>query len=1352
MRRKSIRRYLKTAGYGAAAGVLAITLACASGDSPGGRGRDARVAEQVEDHLSRARAEMKAGNYDRAMSAVDKAYELDRDNREAIRLRQEILAQGGTQDTGGSATALAQADRLLKSGRYEEAAKGYREILAADPRNADAQEGLKRAQKQLSESREDEIKDIAKQADRAIDRGELEEAETLLAQAKELDATSSRVRDLERDLQRAADEREREAAKAADEARKRAEEAAAAARMEEQKRVEREAADAKRAAEEKKAAEAKAAEQEAARAEAAREAEVEARRAEAAAAAEKAAQEAAAKKATEEKMAADAMKVAEAKKAAEAEAARKAEAEAQAKKAEEMAAKEKAEAMAAAKKAEDEAAAKKASEMAAAKKAESKQATEVQEKPVEKEVVVAQATETAKSTADRADEAKMAEEKKAADAKKAAEEMKAEEKKRNEAAEERRDQAEEVFKAGRDIYEEKPLTLEKLEAARAKWEQAVELDPNFDQATVYLADTQAEYDRLTAKRDEAAGFEARDRAAEQKLDTLIRINTIQPTALPEFLRTIKLLSGIDFVLTGGVETRIEADFTDKPLREVLNSILLPIGLKWERKPGEDVVVITPDLRTQVFPVTPDQLNTVESLIGRGTLPELLWGQAEPAMQGQEIYTDSRQSVVVMTDSVRNLEKMRNLLGELRNQDPVGLVYQSFTIQEDKAQQIKALIDAMIRVNDDTPYNPERKLIIEAGELIIKDTPENIRRVEELLKDRDFLQRIYSGELAIATFNLTPILEIQDNPDLSRQFGETVRQQVETLLYAQEGRAKANSEGRRLWYDEATLQLTITDFPERITAVQQFIESLPQIERKRRTKIVPIYWATAAELASQIDTFLGGGSSDDESGAEGDEVVKTMRTEGEFEFRGAFFRVTAVNENDIDDENDDEVEIIARSGDESDEITIEEFRLENVLGGEFTIVAEDIRPGSTAGEGRAKLRFIYQGADGGGGGGGFDEGQGGGGGGNQQDEDEEDTVDEEPLLDIRVEPIENLNSLFISYTNATDLQEVEFWIETLDVPTLQVSMEVKFVEVIENKARELKSSLATGDLTQGLSLSDSVVRSRFAQNIDEFRNPFEPGVEGFSSGANLLKGTTVFDWVINNGETPISLQIQALEAQGIINVVNAPSVTVLNNETANFTITRQYYTTFVSGASNNTGGGGNTGGNTGGTTGGATGGATTGGGGTGGGSGGVFNQTLLQTGTSIDLVDNLEVTPTVTQAGNITLNPIDVVIRDFDTNLASLDFLFDPTAASVGGTVAPYSVVNNAGYGVLEKDIETSARIRDGGTVVLGGWKNERSQLLDSGVPILRDIPFVGKFLFNRMTQTNDRVTLLIFMTGSVVRD
>jgi type II secretory pathway component GspD/PulD (secretin) len=912
-------------------------------------------------------------------------------------------------------------------------------------------------------------------------------------------------------------------------------------------------------------------------------------------------------------------------------------------------------------------------------------------------------------------------------------------------------EADRIFREGLAIFEQRERSIANLEQARQLWTEALTVDPTFERARVYLENTAAEFAELVAEGQRSASFAAREADALARMRTLIPIQTSEPTPLRDLLNLIKPLSGIDFVIAGGVNARVEASFTDRPLNEVLDAILLPNGLRWERTPGSDVVIITPDLRTRIFPLTREGLAKAEGLLEDGTLQSLMYGPGgTPMMDGQRLFTDRRQDALVITDSQANIDKLEALLRGLRDRESVDLVFASYRIQEDKGPQIKALLEAILRRDDTAPFNPDRRLILEGRELIIRDTPENIREVERILNDREFLAKIYEDRLDVGTFNLTPILDIQDNPDLARRFGADVRQVVETLLYSQEGIAAAAAQGRRLWYDEATLQLTITDTPDRLNQVSQFIQSLPQIQRERRSKIRALNWASAADLVAEIRAFLGidtgatGGG-----GGRGNEVVRTVRQGQEFQFQGTFFRVVRIEENDSNDPNDDEVTVLARSNVQSDEITIAIFRAEEILNGEFTIVAEDIRPGNRPGDGRARLRVVFQplAAE----------------AGLQNFQVQQEVVQQEqraPTFDILIEPIINLNSVWIQYTDAAELAEVEFWIDRLDVPTLQVSMEVKFVEVIENKARQLKADFNITDLTEGFDLSDSVANGRFAQDVDEYNTPFEPFTEGLMS-ANLLKGASVTSWIINNGNSPISFTLRALEAQGIINIVNAPSLTVLNGETGNFSIGRSIVApgtsgTFRSGGQNSQdedeeeddeedddeeddeddgGGEGDT--------------ADV--------SRGPFTDTAQQFGSRggiIYMVDNLEVTPIVTQAGNITLSPIDVIIQDFENNAGSMDILFNQSRGASTPTSIPFqrAVFNVGGYTILEKDISTHARIRDGGTVVLGGWKNERTEKLDSQTPVLGDIPYVGKLLFSRMQETQDRVTLLIFLTGAVVRD
>src|SRR5690606_15752473 len=399
----------------------------------------------------------------------------------------------------------------------------------------------------------------------------------------------------------------------------------------------------------------------------------------------------------------------------------------------------------------------------------------------------------------------------------------------------------------------------------------------------------------------------------------IPIQTSEPTPLRDLLNLIKPLSGIDFVIAGGVQARVEASFTDRPLHEVLDAILIPNGLTWERQPGTDVVVIRPDLRTRIFPLTRETLSKVEGLLEDNTLQGLMYGPGgAPLIDGQRLYTDRRQDALVITDSQANIDKLESLLRGLRERESVDLVFASYTIQEEKGPQIKALLEAILRRDDAAPYNPDRKLILEGRELIVRDTPENSREVERILSDRNFLAKIYDEKLDVGTYNLTPILDIQDNPDLARRFGAVVRQVVETLLYSQSGISAAAAEGRRLWYDEATLQLTITDTPDRLQQVSDFIQNLPQIQRERRSKIRALNWANAADLVAEIRSFLGIETGPfGAGGGGGNEVVRTVRRGQEFEFQGAFFRVVRVEANDTDDPDSAEVTVLVRSNVQSD---------------------------------------------------------------------------------------------------------------------------------------------------------------------------------------------------------------------------------------------------------------------------------------------------------------------------------------------------------------------------------------------------------------------------------------------------
>jgi general secretion pathway protein D len=70
--------------------------------------------------------------------------------------------------------------------------------------------------------------------------------------------------------------------------------------------------------------------------------------------------------------------------------------------------------------------------------------------------------------------------------------------------------------------------------------------------------------------------------------------------------------------------------------------------------------------------------------------------------------------------------------------------------------------------------------------------------------------------------------------------------------------------------------------------------------------------------------------------------------------------------------------------------------------------------------------------------------------------------------------------------------------------------------------------------------------------------------------------------------------------------------------------------------------------------------------------------------------------------------------------------------------------------ITTREASTRAIVRDGQTVVIGGLIGTSTELINSGVPLLKDIPLLG-YLFKRQTTSKNRTELAIFITPYIVR-
>ncbi len=111
-----------------------------------------------------------------------------------------------------------------------------------------------------------------------------------------------------------------------------------------------------------------------------------------------------------------------------------------------------------------------------------------------------------------------------------------------------------------------------------------------------------------------------------------------------------------------------------------------------------------------------------------------------------------------------------------------------------------------------------------------------------------------------------------------------------------------------------------------------------------------------------------------------------------------------------------------------------------------------------------------------------------------------------------------------------------------------------------------------------------------------------------------------------------------------------------------------------------------------------------------------------------IATTLQVTPRVNNAGYIVMD----IVQTID---------------DLGGTV------QQAGFTqpiINTRVARTSVMVKDGQTVVIGGFMRDRLQEVETGIPILKDLPLLGP-LFRRTEKTKDRTELMVFLTPRIVR-
>lgn len=122
--------------------------------------------------------------------------------------------------------------------------------------------------------------------------------------------------------------------------------------------------------------------------------------------------------------------------------------------------------------------------------------------------------------------------------------------------------------------------------------------------------------------------------------------------------------------------------------------------------------------------------------------------------------------------------------------------------------------------------------------------------------------------------------------------------------------------------------------------------------------------------------------------------------------------------------------------------------------------------------------------------------------------------------------------------------------------------------------------------------------------------------------------------------------------------------------------------------------------------------------------------VSDTGTDVTF-ENAELKLSVTPE----INPDGSILLEIDASNSSV------------GTVVP--TATGDAVSIDEKKAQTKVLVRDGQTTVIGGIFIEQEQDAETGVPLLKDVPFLGH-LFKSTTKSRERRELLIFITPRIV--
>ncbi|GGE58136.1 type II secretion system protein D [Streptosporangium jomthongense] len=295
------------------------------------------------------------------------------------------------------------------------------------------------------------------------------------------------------------------------------------------------------------------------------------------------------------------------------------------------------------------------------------------------------------------------------------------------------------------------------------------------------------------------------------------------------------------------------------------------------------------------------------------------------------------------------------------------------------------------------------------------------------------------------------------------------------------------------------------------------------------------------------------------------------------------------------------------------------------------------------------------------------------------------VGKKPQGNFAVFADEGLNALVVRGEPSL-MQEAEEIVAALDVRRAQVMIEAAIVEISDELGRDLGVQVAAGDESGS---STPVVGTNFG-NVGRSLGEVLSAILTESAITPAIGGITVGAGQRNKNGVSWGVLLQALSTSAAANLLSTPSIITLDNQESEIIVGQNV--PFRTGQSTVTGDG---------------------------------TTNPFTTIERRDIGLTLKVTPTISADGLVRL-------------------VVEQTTESVADSIEDASdIVTN------KREIKTTVLADDGETIVLGGLTRDDYSVNKSKVPLLGDIPYLGR-LFSSETERRVKRNLLVFLRPKIM--